>query len=61
MQLVNIKALLLSLALTLAGSAASIAAPVFAAATNRFVINGGDAVSVTNLATEVGAPPLTLT
>ncbi|HEY6169469.1 MAG TPA: sulfatase-like hydrolase/transferase, partial [Verrucomicrobiae bacterium] len=46
---------------TVLGIGGTNAAPVFAAATNRYVINGGDAISITNIATDPQAPPQTLT
>ncbi len=51
---------LVSLAIALSGAMTGFAAPTFVAATNRHVSNSGATIIVTNLATEAGAPPLTL-
>ncbi|MBI3880593.1 MAG: sulfatase-like hydrolase/transferase, partial [Verrucomicrobia bacterium] len=49
-----------SFTVTVLGIGGTNTAPVFAAATNRYVINGGDTISITNLATDAEAPPQTL-
>src|SRR5206468_230000 len=50
-----------SFSVTVLGIGGTNTAPVFPAATNRYVINGGDTISVTNPATDAEAPPQTLT